>query len=942
MLKGFVSIIAIGCLLLSNLSAQQTEVVYLSGTGYDDTREWDFYCSAGMNSGKWSKINVPSHWEQEGFGEYTYGRWYKQRGKSPSDETGHYKTTFEAPKFWKNKTINLVFEGVMTDTRVLINGQQAGEIHQGGFYRFRYDISDLVVPDEENLLEVLVSKHSADRTVNAAERMADWWLFGGIYRPVYLEILPETHISAIRTDPKGDGTFNAKVNISEPGIATSVKGTLTDSQGNRIGSFEHALREQESFAWISHAFSNIQPWTPETPHLYHIELTLLRKNKPLHTHTERIGFRTIEVRPEDGIYCNGTKIILKGINRHTFWPESGRSTSKHISIMDASLIKEMNMNAVRGHYPTDKHFLDACDSLGLFYINELAGWQNAYRTEIGTKLVREMVERDVNHPSVIIWSNGNEGGWNEEVDPLFAALDPQKRTVIHPWADYGDIDTHHYPQYQTGVHRFNDGFRIFMPTEFLHGLYDEGHGAGLEDFWAKWTTHPLFAGGFTWAFSDCAIKRSDTGLHDSDGQHAPDGILGPYREKEGSFFTIKDVWAPIQFDPMFINPSFTGEFSISNHYLFTNLEACRMSYQLFSIPGPWEQNRQQQLLASGNIPLPSVLPGEKRKIHMELPENFFEGDLLAVTAHDPYGKEIYTWTWPLRFTGEFLEKKKVTRTGDESAGFSITGNTVTLQADGTEISFNRTTGIIEKIHTPAGEIPFNGGPVPVGMKAAPDRSEARTEGDLAVFTTWYKGGIDSIRWEMTPDARLKMSMIALNKATNDGGFDGGYIEDKIDLWGITFNFPEQEATGIEWFGKGPYRVWKNRQRGTTFGHWQKDYNNTITGESFENLVYPEFKGYHANLYWAELAARQAGPLTIASESDGLFLRLFTPEEPKGSLRASLPRFPDGDISFLYEINPIRAFKPVSQMGPKSEPNSVRIKKGDRGIAMNIWFDFTDR
>lgn len=185
-------------------------------------------------------------------------------------------------------------------------------------------------------------------------------------------------------------------------------------------------------------------------------------------------------------------------------------------------------------------------------------------------------------------------------------------------------------------------------------------------------------------------------------------------------------------------------------------------------------------------------------------------------------------------------------------------------------------------------------------------------------------------------------MIALNKATNDGGFDGGYIASKIQLWGLTFNFPEQNASGIEWFGKGPYRVWKNRQRGTTFGLWQKDYNNTITGESFEKLIYPEFKGYHANMYWASIATKQAGPLTIASESDGLFLRLFTPEKPEGRLKASMPHFPAGDISFLYEINPIHAFKPVSQMGPHSEPNSIRIKKGDKGISMVVWFDFNER
>ena len=117
-----------------------------------------------------------------------------------------------------------------------------------------------------------------------------------------------------------------------------------------------------------------------------------------------------------------------------------------MSRQDALLIKEMNMNAVRSHYPPDEHFLDMCDSLGLVYIDELSGWHGRYDTETGARLIREMVERDVNHPSVILWSNGNEGGWNTDNDSLFCKYDKfQRRHVIHPWADFDGLDTHHYP-----------------------------------------------------------------------------------------------------------------------------------------------------------------------------------------------------------------------------------------------------------------------------------------------------------------------------------------------------------------------------------------------------------------------------------------------------------------------------------------------------------------
>ena len=241
-------------------------------------------------------------------------------------------------------------------------------------------------------------------------------------------------------------------------------------------------------------------------------------------------------------------------------------------------MKEMNMNAVRFHYTPDRHFLDVCDSPGIVVLDELCGWQNGYDATVAPKLLTEMIKRDVNRPSIIIWDNGNEGGWSKSVDTLFYALDPQKRQVIHPWADYDGVDSHHYPAYQTGIARLINGYNVFMPAEFMHGMYDQGHGAGLEDFWEQYTAHPLFAGGFMWDFSDNAVKRTDkNGILDSDGSNGTDGILGPYREKEGSYYTVRDVWAPIQFDKLYITPSFNGVFSVSNKFLYTSLDKCRRS-----------------------------------------------------------------------------------------------------------------------------------------------------------------------------------------------------------------------------------------------------------------------------------------------------------------------------------------------------------------------------
>jgi hypothetical protein len=934
--------------LVPNSNAQQTDKVYLSGKDFEHPVQWDFYCTGGNNSQKWSKINVPSQWELEGFGEYTYGRWYKElEQKEPSKEEGLYKYEFEVPADYKDKDVVIAFGGAMTDTEVKVNGKLAGAIHQGGFYEFKYDISSLLKYGAKNLLEVHVWKQSANKSVNAAERRADWWLFGGIYRPVWLEVSPKNHIENIAVNPKMDGSLTVDLNLKNIPKNTTLEATLKGLNGENFETFTFPVKAKSTTANISAQWKNIKPWNSETPNLYDLQLVLKQNGTVLHQYDKRIGFRTLEFKKQDGIYVNGTKIIMKGINRHSFWPEGGRSTSKRISELDGKLIKDMNMNAVRGHYPPDTHFLEVCDSLGLFVLNELAGWQNSYDTETGKKLATEMITRDVNHPSVIIWDNGNEGGWNYDTDKVFADLDPQKRIVIHPWADFNGWDTHHYPTYLTGMHRFNAGENVFFPTEFMHGTYDNGHGAALEDFWNRYKESPLFAGGFMWAMLDEAVKRSDwTGdvKFDSKGSLAADGILGPHREREGSYYTVKEVWAPIQFQPKQVSENFDGSFFIKNDYLFSNLNTCKMEFKVMKAENNvLYSNGVATAISSGKIELPSIEPGETRKINFAVPNNFTEGDVLSIIAYDQFNKETYTWTWPIHKALFYANKFLAIQSTKGKASAVKTTTDITLKGSDITVTIDAVTGEIKTIKNAATTIPLTNGPRPIGMKAKLKDIQVSQEGDKAICTVNYTGGLASIKWIMEPDGRFKMELVALKNASGGEGFDGAFFEDKISAFGITFSFPEKEVTGIKWFGRGPYHVWKNRIKGTTFGIWEKDYNNTITGESFENLIYPEFKGYHANLLGANLKAG-ASSFKVFSENDNLFLRLFTPDLPKNGFPGSNPQpaFPEGDISFMYEIPAMRDFKPLEQQGPQSQPTNIRIKSGDDGIKMNLWFDFRDK
>lgn len=948
------ALLALGICSALNMQAQapHPERIYLSGTGTDYTRTWEFYCSKGQNSGKWKSIEVPSCWELQGFGEYTYGRYYTIKGAKPSDETGIYRYRFLTPDCGKNDRIKLFFDGVMTDAEVRVNGNPAGQIHQGAFYRFSYDITSLLKAEGENLLEVKVAKQSANKSVNAAERRADWWLYGGIYRPVWLEVVPDVSMEHFILDARADGSLRASVRMAGNAeghvLAVSIRGLkdgkpLRTLQGKEQVSCPLATSGRETE--FTCKWSDVKVWNIEAPELYVARLELKdRSGNVIQVREERIGFRTIEFFPQDGIYLNGTRLIVKGINRHSFSVDGGRTTSAAMSRQDALLIKEMNMNAVRSHYPPDEHFLDMCDSLGLVYIDELSGWHGRYDTETGARLIREMVERDVNHPSVILWSNGNEGGWNTDNDSLFCKYDKfQRRHVIHPWADFDGLDTHHYPAYLTGVARFTNGYKVFMPTEFMHAMYDQGGGAGLRDFWDRWMTNPMFAGGFIWVFCDEAPKRSDRGgVLDSDGSNAPDGVVEPRREKEGSFYAIRSQWSPVQIKPLLITEHFDGSFFVSNEYIYTNLKDCRMTYEVLSCDIPM-QGAVSRILARGEVTLPALSPGETGKARFSLPASFVEGDVLKLEAFDRDGHRICDWSFPIRLANPYFQR----HLAQVSTGLS--GNTVSARNNGKEIvlksekvsvTFDAATGMILRVLSGNTEIPLTNGPVAVGMKMVyqPASSYVRQDSEEAVFCARYKGGADSIVWRLTSQGLLYMDAVLLNRASGGGGFDDAFMDTEVYNLGLTFSYPERICKGMKWLGRGPYRVWKNRIPGTNYGIWHKDYNNTVTGESYDNLVYPEFKGYHANMYWATFESDTA-PFTVYSRTDGIFYRVFTPEEPKGSAKRTMPEFPEGDISFLLDIPAICSFKPIEQQGPNSQPGNIRIKKGDEGLRLNLMFDF---
>jgi len=901
----FYIVIAFGFVVAVN--AQTTEKIYLSGTGSDNTKQWEFLCTGGMNANKWTKIAVPSCWELQGFGKYDYGFAKDSvRGK----EKGLYKHRFSAPASWKGKVINIVFEGVMTDAEVKVNGKLAGEVHQGAFYAFKYDITKLLQYGKENLLEVTVVKHSSNQSVNEAERKADFWIFGGIYRPVWLEVLPAVHIENVRIKAEANGNFTATIAGPSPDDAKKASIKIFEAGGKFFGNaYTSDVATDKNVFLVLGKFQQPKLWTPESPFLYKAVFTIYKDGKPIHTVEKKFGFRTVELKQRDGIYINGVKMKFKGVNRHSFRPETGRTTSKQISIEDVLLMKDMNMNAVRmSHYPPDDHFLDVCDSLGLFVMDELAGWHGNYDTKTGTKLLKEMIDHDANHPSIIMWANGNEGGHNFELDSFFTQYDIQQRPVVHPWQLFNGVETQHYREYNYGIGNYDNGREIVMPTEFLHGQFDGGHGAGLEDYWEKMWHNPLSAGGFLWDFADNAVIRKDKNDSlDTDKHRAADGILGPHMEKEGSYYAIKEIWSPVHFERKEITDAFDGKLNIENRYHFTNINECSFSWTLkrFDVRGSKEEN--------GKAVAPAIAPGAKGVLQLNLPAGWKEFNVLYITAKDKFQRELFTWSFAISSPKE-TSGIIVVKEGSDKIQTPVADTTAILvHIKDVQLMFNEVNGTLMNVRNKNGVIPFNNGPIVQEDINNFKGIKKYNDGDKFIIESTFdkKESYNTLKWTVYPSGWVQLEV---------NYFPGAYF---TNFAGVNFSFPEKEFKSVTYMGNGPYRVWKNRMKGNQFGVWNKTYNNTETAEA--PWVYPEFKGYHSNFYGGYFFTDN-NRFTVVTETEDMFLRLFTPAWKTDQWHNYEPLFPSGDISFMQGI---------SSIGSKTQRNETTGPMGSK----NIFYDY---
>lgn len=671
-------LLALGLLVcvVPMLSAQQSETVSLNGTWQfslapNDAAAQkiaDFY-EPSFNASSFVPTPVPSNWAIEGFEPPHY------KPFSGEASQGFYLHHFEVPGSLEDKRILLHFGGVWSSAEVWLNGHPLGR-HDSGFTSFAYDVTQYLKPGADNLLAVRVRQVQHDYLFDTN----DDWSLGGIYRNVWLEAMPHDRwidradVTTTFDSYYKNADLDVRVMIGDqhkrlaggnipngPGEPYELRVTLKDKDGHEVQTQQleippHYGTDRQT-VFRMHVLKPFH-WTAETPYLYTVDVVLLEDGKPSHERVLNVGFRQIST--VGGVFrINGQAVKLRGVDRHDEYPDVGRATTAKNWLQDLTLMKAANINFIRSsHYPPAKGFLDLCDKMGMYVEDEVPmgfGGDHANDPSFASAVMLrsyETVERDLNHPSIILWSIGNE-------DPLTSlhvasartvkALDPT-RPVLMPWhtedwmpMDF-DILAPHYLTAQQVDDIAGNSTRPVLMTEYTHAYGKDGFG-GLEERWKALTRHPSGTGGAIWMWADQGIevaKRMPDGtlkkslLVVSDGF---DGIVGPYREPQRDYWETKAVYAQVypSVDKLdFIPGQATVRVPIQNDFDFTNLNSVKIDWALM-------QDAMQ--LASGS----TSVDGEPHTLDwLELPIDSLHQTVpgatyyIRLTFRRPDGSEITT------------------------------------------------------------------------------------------------------------------------------------------------------------------------------------------------------------------------------------------------------------------------------------------------------------
>ena len=663
-------------------------------TPVPDERIVEFY-QTDFNDKDWVGFPVPANWEVNGYGTPIYvsaGYPFKidqprVMGEPKVDYTtykernpvGQYRRSFQLPAGWEARGQTFLrFEGVMSAFYVWINGERVG-YSQGSMEPSEFNITNYLHAGE-NQIALEVYRYSDGSYLEDQ----DFWRFGGIHRSIHLLHTPDIRIRdyAVRTLPVStdyqdfilqiDPQFSVYRGMT--GKGTTLQGVLKDASGREIATLkgdvedildlEHKAgrmnewypqRGPRKLGRMSATIKSPKRWTAETPYLYKLHLTLLTAEGEVIEQVEQaVGFRSVEIR-NGQLLVNGAPVRFRGVNRHEHDPRTARVMSEERMLQDILLMKQANINAVRtSHYPNVSRWYELCDSLGLYVMDEADIEEHGLRGTLAStpdwhaafldRAVR-MAERDKNHPSIVMWSMGNESGygpnfaaisaWLHDFDPTRpvhyegaqgAGGEPDPKTVdvisrfytrvkqeyLNPGIAEGEdkerAENARWERLLEIAERTNDN-RPVMTSEYAHSM---GNALGnFKEYWDEIYSNPRMLGGFIWDWVDQGIYKTlpdgrimvayggDFGDKPNLKAFCFNGLLMSDRETTPKYWEVKKVYSPVELRVE------SGELRVTNRNHHTDLSQYRCLWTL-SIDG--KQKDQ------GEITLPEVAPGESETI----------------------------------------------------------------------------------------------------------------------------------------------------------------------------------------------------------------------------------------------------------------------------------------------------------------------------------------
>ena len=727
-----------------------------------------------LDTADWDAIQVPSSWQMQGYGTAQYCNvqypWEGNEKLNPpfaptaTNSVGLYRKTVTLDEsFLAPGRVILTFEGVESCFYLYINGEPVG-YSEGTFRRSEFDVTDLLHPGD-NLIAVEVYRWCTGSWLEDQ----DFYRLAGIFRDVWLSARPAQALAdlAVHAEPDSryrDGLISADVTLFAETAYTEVEMTVYDGNGATVA-FDSVNAAKTQTVSLRATIPFVRLWSAEAPYLYTV-LVLLRDEtgEVLECTAVRTGFRRIEIK-DAVVYLNGSRLLLKGTNRHEFSCDTGRAIDRETMIADLVTMKRNNINAVRtSHYPNHPDFYDLCDEYGLYVIDETDLETHGSRgseppapplipgsepewTPCVLDRVSCLFERDKNHPSILFWSLGNEcsGGTNFKVMYDYLKEKDSSRPVHYEsiWDDFDndkDVTDVWSMMYAKPWH-IEDFMKKhpekpFMLCEYSHAM---GNSCGGNDkYMALFDKHPGFFGAFVWDFVDQAVRLTaedgqsyigyggDCGEWPHDGNFCGDGLLFADRTETPKLWEMKRLYQNVTFRAI---DAAKGEIEIKNRFLFTNLS----EYNLH-----WQQISGNRVMDSGDL-IVAVGPGETKRVSLQ-PAKQPEGEWYLNVFFEL--KDAVKWAK----TGHVIAKAQFVVNAGSWKRRSIAGERMTarmeygtLYLDGGKLSatFSRRSGKLYSLKKNGAEL-LRGPVEPTFWRALTDNDRGCKQGVRCA--TWRDAG----------------------------------------------------------------------------------------------------------------------------------------------------------------------------------------------------------